>query len=151
MKTTFLTSIPNNYSAKANLTLSMVLSLCLILSQSYNIYSNGLNHIWLPVTTIVFACFYVIYAYLIYSEGSSFAPRIEIDTELILIKSSFFSKAKTINWKDIKLLSFGSYQMFLELPQEVIDFKYNTPPSVSVAIKKTMKKHALEHTIEVEE
>ena len=98
---------------------------------------------------IIIGLAYILYAQFAFSSKSKFAPRISIDENVILCKTSFFRKGYQIKWIDIKSIEFNPYQVDFVLENKTENLTYDTNADVSIDIKEALREVAEAKNIEI--
>lgn len=114
---------------------------------------QGIRHlIDTPLTTgdILFGGFLLLIGviliflgFTLFSHTASLSPKITVDEERIIAREKIFSRVKRIDWKDIKEITFKSYELdILQSSNHTQVIILRTTPDVSIEVKKLVREMA---------
>ena len=121
---------------------------------------QGIRHLDdTPLTTgdIVFGGFLLLIGlsliflgFALFSSAVKFSPKISVDDEKLIIREDVFKKTKSIDWKDIKEITFKSFALDILLndnKEKLVILRTNA--EVSIEVKKLVREMADRRNITV--
>lgn len=98
---------------------------------------------------LIFATFWIIYPQFMFNENSSFAPKVKISNDHIILKNDLWSRSKKIKWTDIKSIQFNSFRLYFTLREEQFTFNYSSDADTSIQIKEALREIAKDKNITI--
>jgi hypothetical protein len=148
---TIIIGINNNFSAKANKYLFISTGILFLINGIYHLFSNILDPIglFLGILMLLGGIYYLIFGIFGFSKNSSLSMKVKVDEKMIELKNSFFKPSTKLDWKEIKTIEFGNYEIVFKGNSFDKIFNYNSSADISIEIKKTLKEFAIKNNVEI--
>lgn len=147
MNKTILLGGPDSYFSSKTLKLFFYsIGLIQLILAGLELYSKSDS--FLGLSWLALGVFYFFYGYVIYSE-TPISPKITITDSEVKFKNTVLKNFTKLDWADIALIDFGSFEIEFQLKNGNKKFKYDSNADVSLEIKKSIRQVADEKGIEI--